>query len=149
MQIEFQLMANYLTYKSAIIVAAVLLIAIALFAFLKREGKTTQAVAVPLVLLAVFFGVLHYEAHKAYSLKTVGQTLTFETPLGTRSTACKNIEFMIRRGRGGCTVTGFRGDEKIFQSVEVQRPRCQALEEQLRQVPCKPSDRPARSKELK
>ncbi|WP_152987717.1 hypothetical protein [Aquabacterium parvum] len=142
MQIEFQPMPDYLTYKSAGVVAAVLLIAIALYAGLKRDGKTVQAVAAPLVLLAVFSGVLHYEAHKAYSLRTMGQNLVLETPFGTRSTACSNIEFMIRQGRGGCTVTGFRGDERVFQSVEVQRPQCQALAEQLRQVPCKPSDRP-------
>ena len=148
MQIEFQPIPLYLTYKSAGIVAAVLLIAIALYACLKREGKTAQAVAAPLVLLTIFFGVLHYEAHKAYSLRTMGQNLILETPLGTRSAACNNIEFMIRQGRGGCTVTGFRGEEIVFQSVEVQRPRCQALEEQLRQVPCKPSDRLVRIREL-
>lgn len=59
-----------------------------------------------------FFEVLHHEVLKAYSFSTFWRVAPFEAALGPRSTACIDIEFMIRQGIGGRTVTAFRVDEK-------------------------------------
>jgi hypothetical protein len=140
MQIEIQPMASLLTPKSVGICAVVLMLAIVLYVLLKRDDKQIQAMLAPLVLLCAFFAGLHYELHKVYSMQDKGADLIIETPLGSRATACHEIEFMINRGKGGCIATAYRGDERLFETVEVVRSRCDALVDQLRQLPCKPSD---------
>lgn len=47
-------MQNYLTCRSIGVIAAILLVAIVLYGYLKRDRKPIQDVAVSLVLVSVF-----------------------------------------------------------------------------------------------
>lgn len=143
MLIEFHPLGSFPTPASVGIFIATLLFSAALFISLRREGKAIQAVVVPSVLLVVFFCVLLYELRRVYSLEHKNGLLVTHTLLGSTATACVNIEFLIQRTRSQCTISAFRGDEKIFHSVAIDRLRCDELAEQLHQMPCKPSDRPS------
>ncbi len=123
------------------IVAAVLLLSLALFVLLQRQGKPIQAILSSAVLLAVFFGVLHYGLSSVYSLTYRDNLLIMHTPLGVEKTVCRDLEFLISRYRGSCTIHAYRADEEVFHSVGLPRPRCSEVEDQLRKLPCKQSDR--------
>lgn len=145
MLIELQPLGSFPTTASIGIFMATLLFSVALSISLRREGKAMQAVVVPSVLLVVFFCVLLYELRRVYSLEHKDGLLVTHTLLGSTATACVDIEFLIQRTRSQCTVSAYRGNEKLFHSVAVDRSRCDELGEQLHQMPCKPSDRPKAS----
>ena len=140
MLIRLQPMGSFIEPVPIGIGVVIFLLSIVLFALLRKEGKPIQAVLAPMMLLSVFFGVLLHELNKVYSLEYKEAQLLMETPLGTRETVCQNIEFLIRRHKNSCVVLAFRDNDDLFHSVGVNRARCETLVEELRQIPCKPSD---------
>jgi hypothetical protein len=117
------------------------MLAIALFVSLRRKGKAAQAIAAPVVLIATFIGVSQHELRRAYSIEVNGATLIAHTPLGARSAICSDIEFLIQKRKNVCVVRAFRGEDEIFYSVGVDWQRCNDLQEQIRAIPCKTSDK--------
>ena len=123
------------------IAAIVLLLAIALFVSLRRNGKAVQAIAAPFVLIATFLGVSNHELRRTYSIEFNGATLVAHTPLGATATICSNIEFLIQKRKNVCVVRAFQGEDEIFYSVGVAWQRCKDLQEQISAIPCKKSDK--------
>nr|WP_315196477.1 hypothetical protein [uncultured Aquabacterium sp.] len=141
MLIELAPMGTLPTPASLVITAIVLLLAAGLFALLRRERKPVQAVVLPATVLAAFFGVLQHELRGVYRLEHRGDELVAHTLLGPRATACENLEFLIRRTRSGCNLLVYRGEEEVWHSTGFSRQRCEGLDEELANIPCKPSDK--------
>lgn len=140
MLIELKPMEVFPSLAFAGMVAMVLLLAVALFILLRRKGKSVQAIAAPVVLLATFFGMAQHELSRVYSIEVKGDMVVAHTPLGPTATNCAGIEFLIQKRKHVCVVRAFRGEYEIFYSVGVAWPRCKDLQDQLRVIPCKQSD---------
>jgi hypothetical protein len=125
----------------AIVQGGLFMLAVALFVSLRRKGKAAQAIAAPVVLIATFVGVSQHELRRAYSIEVNGATLVAYTPLGATSANCSDIEFLIQKRKNVCVVRAFRGEDEVFYSVGVAWERCKDLQEQIRAIPCKTSDK--------